>query len=63
MQPCCYWNDVFIGTRAIILKGVTIGAGAIVGAGAVVAKDVPPYSVVVGNPARIIKELRTEVSK
>ena len=62
-SPVIIENDVFIGTRAIVLKGVTIGAGAIVGAGAVVAKDIPPYSVVVGNPARIIRELRTEVSK
>ncbi len=45
-------NDVWIGTGVRILSGVTIGDGAVVGAGAVVAKDVRPYSVVVGNPAR-----------
>jgi acetyltransferase-like isoleucine patch superfamily enzyme len=45
-------NDVWIGAGARILSGVTIGDGAVVGAGAVVAKDVRPYSVVVGNPAR-----------
>lgn len=48
-------NDVWIGRRAIILPGVTIGDGVVIGAGAVVAKDIPSYSVVVGNPARVIK--------
>ncbi len=45
-------NDVWIGAGAIIMKGVTIGDGAIVGAGAVVTKDVEPYSIVVGSPAK-----------
>ena len=45
-----------IGSNATILCGVTIGEGALVGAGAVVTKDVPPNMVVVGNPARILKE-------
>ena len=48
-------NDVWIGNRAIILQGVKIGTGAVIGAGAVVTKDVPPYAIVVGAPARIIK--------
>ncbi|UVK41668.1 CatB-related O-acetyltransferase [Mesorhizobium sp. AR10] len=48
-------NDVWIGSRAIILPGVDIGHGAVIGAGAVVARDVPPYAVVVGNPARIVR--------
>jgi acetyltransferase-like isoleucine patch superfamily enzyme len=48
-------DDVWIGTRAIILDGVTIGRGAIVGAGSVVTKSVPPYTIVAGIPARNIK--------
>jgi acetyltransferase-like isoleucine patch superfamily enzyme len=47
-------DDVFIGARAIVLKGVRIGDGAVVGAGAVVTDDVPAYAVVAGNPARIV---------
>lgn len=49
-------NDVWIGREAVIMAGVTIGDGAVVGAHAVVAKDVAPYAVVVGNPARQIKK-------
>lgn len=48
-------NDVLIMYNALVLSGVKIGDGAIVGAGAVVTKDVPPYAIVAGNPARIIK--------
>lgn len=48
-------NDVWIGHGVIILSGVTLGDGCVVGAGAVVAKDVPPYAVAVGNPARVVK--------
>ena len=48
-------NDVWIGSRAIILQGVHIGTGAVVGVGAVVTKEVPSYAVVAGCPAKIIK--------
>lgn len=48
-------NDVWIGYGAIIMSGVTIGDGAVVGAGAIVTKDVPPYAVVAGAPAKIIR--------
>jgi acetyltransferase-like isoleucine patch superfamily enzyme len=48
-------NDVWIGQEAFILSGVTVGDGAVIGARAVVAKDVKPYSVVVGNPARHLR--------
>lgn len=49
-------NDVWIGHSVIILSGVKIGNGAIIGAGSIVTKDVGPYSIVVGNPAKIIKK-------
>ena len=55
-RPISIGNHVWICAKAIILKGVTIGDGAVVAAGAVVTKDVPPYSLVGGNPARVIKE-------
>lgn len=48
-------NDVWIGTRAVVMDGVSIGDGAIVAAGAVVTKDVPPFAIVGGVPAKIIK--------
>lgn len=48
-------HDVWVGHGAIIMKGVTIGNGAVIGSGSVVTKDVPPYTVVVGVPARPIK--------
>jgi acetyltransferase-like isoleucine patch superfamily enzyme len=50
-------DDVWIGTNAVILKGVTIGARSVVAAGAVVTKDVPADVVVAGNPARMVKQL------
>lgn len=48
-------NDVWIGTNAVILTGVYVGDGAIIGASAVVTKDVPPYAIVAGVPAKIIR--------
>ena len=50
-------SKAWIGFNSIVLKGVTIGVGAIVGAGSVVTRDVPPWRLVAGNPARIIREL------
>lgn len=54
-SPIEIGNDVWIGARAIIMDGVCIGDGAIIGAGAIVTKDVPPYAIVVGAPAKIIR--------
>lgn len=48
-------NDVFIGANVTVLDGVTIGDGAVIGAGAVVTKDIPPYAIVAGVPAHIIR--------
>jgi acetyltransferase-like isoleucine patch superfamily enzyme len=52
----CIEEDVWIGTRAMILKGVTVGRGAVIAAGAVVTGDVAPHSVVAGVPARTIRK-------
>lgn len=48
-------HDVWIGRSAIVLAGVTVGNGSVIGAGSVVTKDVPPYAIVAGNPARLIR--------
>ncbi|MCX6313035.1 MAG: acyltransferase, partial [Bacteroidetes bacterium] len=56
-SPVVIGNHAWINFNSIILKGVTIGEGAIVAAGSVVTKDVAPYTMVAGNPARFIKEL------
>lgn len=58
--PVVIQDNVWIGRCAMILKGVTIGRGSIVGAGAVVTNDVAPFSVVVGNPARIVKTIQND---
>lgn len=55
-SPVVIGNDVWIGHSAIILSGVTIGDGAIIGAGSVVTKDVLPYAIVAGNPAKELKK-------
>ena len=47
--------DAFVGVRAIVLPGVSIGAGAIIGAGSVVTRDVPPLSIAAGNPCRVLR--------
>lgn len=55
-KPVIIGPDVWIGARSIILKGVKIGKGAVIGAGSVVIKDIPPYSVAVGSPAKVVKK-------
>lgn len=49
-------DDVWIGANSVVLDGVTIGKGCVIGAGSIVTKSIPPYSVAVGNPCRVIKE-------
>jgi acetyltransferase-like isoleucine patch superfamily enzyme len=58
-KPIIIEDDVWLASRVIVLKGVTIGKGAVVAAGAVVTKDVPAYTLVGGVPARIIKKIET----
>ncbi|MEW9265907.1 DapH/DapD/GlmU-related protein [Kineococcus endophyticus] len=58
-RPIVIEDDVWIGAGCIILPGRRIGTGSIVGAGSVVVSDVPPWTVVAGNPARIVKKRRT----
>lgn len=55
--PIIIEDDVFIGMNTLILKGVTLGERSVVGAGSVVTHDVPPHTIVAGNPARIIRSL------
>ena len=57
ITPVKISNKVWIGFNSIILKGITIGEGAVVGAGSVVTKDVPAWTIVAGNPARVIREI------
>jgi virginiamycin A acetyltransferase len=56
LPDCVIGNDVWIATNVVILRGVTIGNGSVIGAGAIVTKDVEPYSVVVGMPAKVINK-------
>lgn len=58
--PVILEDDVLIGANAVVIEGVRIGKGAVVGAGAIVREDVPAGAVVVGNPARIIKQQKDE---
>lgn len=54
-KPIHIGNDVWIGQGAILLDGVTIGDGAIIGAYTVIASDIPPYAVMIGNPAQVLR--------
>ena len=56
-KPVIVEDDVLIGANAVVLEGVTIGKGSVVAAGAIVTKDVPPYSVATGVPAKVIKQI------
>jgi acetyltransferase-like isoleucine patch superfamily enzyme len=60
MQGVTIEDECWIGAKAVILDGVTVGERSVVAAGAVVTKDVPPYSLVAGVPARVIRDLRKE---
>jgi acetyltransferase-like isoleucine patch superfamily enzyme len=53
-------DDVWIGFGAIILSGVTVGRGSVIGAGAIIAKDIPPYSVVVAHRSEVLKRRFSE---
>ena len=57
--PVVIEDNVWIGRDARIMKGVTVGKGSIVALGAIVTKDVPPYTIVAGNPAKVVKALDT----
>lgn len=50
-------DDVFIGARSVVLKGITIGTGSVIGAGSIVVSDIPPNVVACGNPCRVVKSL------
>lgn len=56
-------ENVYIGARAIILKGVTIGEGSVIGAGAIVTKNIPPFSIACGNPAKVIGSSIKSINK
>lgn len=59
-QPVIIEDDAWLAARCTIVGGVRIGRGAVVAVGAVVVEDVPPYCVVAGNPARVVKQIRPE---
>jgi acetyltransferase-like isoleucine patch superfamily enzyme len=61
-QPVIIEDDVWIGTRAVILPGVRIGYGSVIGAGSIVTEDVPPLTVVAGAPAKLIKKIAAKSS-
>jgi len=59
-SPIVIEDDVFIGARSIVLKGITIGRGALIGAGSVVSQDIEAFAIVAGNPAKKIGDVRDE---
>lgn len=56
-KPIRIEKNVWLGTNAVVLPGITIGEGCVIGAGSVVTKDIPPFSVAVGNPARVLRSI------
>jgi lipopolysaccharide O-acetyltransferase len=62
-RPIHIGNSAFIGIGSAILHGVTVGEGAVVGAGSVVSSDIPPYTLAVGNPARVIRRYDDSAGK
>ena len=54
-KDCLIGNDVWIGVGVVVLRGVTIGDGVVIGANSVVTKDIPPFAIAVGSPAKVIK--------
>ncbi|MBN2638077.1 MAG: acyltransferase [Bacteroidales bacterium] len=62
-KPIVVEDEVWIGANAVVTAGVTIGKHSIVAAGCVVVKDVPPYSIVAGNPGKILKQYNKETGK
>jgi acetyltransferase-like isoleucine patch superfamily enzyme len=63
MQPILIEDDSWIGANVVVTSGVTIGKHSVIAAGAVVTKSVPPFSIAVGNPARVIKQYNTSSQK
>jgi acetyltransferase-like isoleucine patch superfamily enzyme len=59
-KPVKIGDDAWIGAGAMVMRGVTVGNGGIVAAGAVVTRDVPPYTIMAGNPAVVIRELQVD---
>ena len=60
VRPVRIGDKVWIGFGASILKGVTVGEGAVIGAQSVVTRDVPPFTVVAGNPAKVVRQLQKD---
>ena len=63
IRPVHLEDDVWIGTKSLIMPGVTIGRGSVIGAGSVVTKSIPPYSLAAGNPARVLRAIEDDEDK